>query len=70
MEDSYIEDRFQTIENKLMFQEDFLLRLQDEVVSRNAVTDKLNAEYKALKEKLLQVAADIEEIPNRKPPHY
>lgn len=70
MDDNTIEDRFQTIETKLTFLEDFLQRLQDEVVSRNNVIDRLNAEYKGLKEKVLQIAADIEEIPSQKPPHY
>ncbi len=70
MKDSHIENRLQTIETKLTFLEDFLQRLQDEVVSRNNVIDKLHAEYKGLKEKVLQIAADIEEIPGQKPPHY
>lgn len=70
MDENTIEDRFQTIETKLTFLEDFLQRLQDEVVSRNNVIDRLNAEYKGLKEKVLQIAADIEEIPSQKPPHY
>ncbi len=65
-----IEDRFQTIETKLTFLEDFLQRLQDEVVGRNTIIDKLAAEQKALKEKVLQLAANMEEIPNQKPPHY
>ena len=70
MEDNMIEDRFQTIETKLAFLEDFLQRLQDEVVGRNNFVDKLSAEYKALKEKVLQLSADIEDIPSQKPPHY
>ncbi len=65
-----IEDRFQTIETKLTFLEDFLQRLQDEVVSKNNLVDKLSAEHKALKEKVLQLSADIEDVPSRKPPHY
>ncbi len=65
-----IEDRFQTIETKLTFLEDFLQRLQDEVVGRNTVIDRLAAEHKALKEKVLQLAANMEEIPSQKPPHY
>ncbi len=70
MEDNMIEDRFQTIETKLTFLEDFLQRLQDEVVSKNNLVDKLSAEHKALKEKVLQLSADIEDVPSRKPPHY
>jgi SlyX protein len=70
MEDTHIEERFQAIESKLMFLEDFLLRLQDEVVSRNNSIDKLSAEHKAIKDKVLQIAANLDEIPNQKPPHY
>jgi SlyX protein len=70
MEDSHIDHRLETIETKLMFLEDFLLRLQDEVVRRNNIIDKLGAEYKAMKEKVIQIAANMEEIPNQKPPHY
>jgi SlyX protein len=70
MEDNMTENRLQTIEMKLTYLEDFLQRLQDEVVSRNNVIDKLNAEHKAIKDKVLQIAANLEEIPNQKPPHY
>jgi SlyX protein len=70
IETQAIDDRLQTIEMKLTFLEDFLQRLQDEVVLRNNVIDKLSAEQKGLKEKVFQIAANLEEIPNQKPPHY
>ena len=70
MDSEEIAERFRTIETKLAYFEDFLLRLQEEVLDRNASADKLSAEHAAVKEKLMQVAAEIEEIPNRKPPHY
>jgi SlyX protein len=70
MNDEMIDNRLQTIEMKLTFLEDFLLRLQDEVVSRNSLIDKVVAENKALKDKVVQIAANLEEIPNQKPPHY
>jgi SlyX protein len=62
--------RFETIETKLAFLEDFLNRLQDEVVVRNSALDRVIAENKAIKEKLAFLAQNQEEIPSQKPPHY
>ncbi|GHV87870.1 hypothetical protein AGMMS50267_02300 [Spirochaetia bacterium] len=62
--------RLEKIETKLAFLEDFLTRLQDEVVRRNAEMDKLTAEHNALKTRVLQINQELEDIPNRKPPHY
>jgi SlyX protein len=62
--------RLEKIETKLAFLEDFLTRLQDEVVARNALIDTLKAEHRGMKERLLQISRDMEEIPNQKPPHY
>jgi SlyX protein len=65
-----LERRLEKIETKLAFLEDFLTRLQDETVARNAILEKLDAEHNAVKARLLQISGDLEEIPNRKPPHY
>jgi SlyX protein len=70
MEMDDIEDRFERLETKLAFLEDFVERLQTEVVARNGITDRLFLEQGALKEKLLQLSQEMEEIPNRRPPHY
>ncbi|MDR3337082.1 MAG: SlyX family protein [Treponema sp.] len=70
MDQQVLEKRLEKIETKLSFLEDFLARLQDEVVVRNASLDKLSAEHSAMKAKLVQISQDLEEIPNRKPPHY
>jgi SlyX protein len=70
MDQQDLEIRFEKIETKLAFLEDFLIRLQDETVARNAALDKLTAEHEAMKARLLQISGDSEEIPNRKPPHY
>ena len=64
------EERFTRIETKLAFIEDFLQRLQEEILERNRQSDKLEAEQKAVRDKLLQLTAELEDIPNRKPPHY
>jgi len=70
MERDEIETRFEAVESKLAHLEYFLNKLQDQVVERSLAADRLASEHAAVKEKLLQLAADLEEIPNRKPPHY
>jgi SlyX protein len=70
MDQQVLETRLEKIETKLAFLEDFLTRLQDEVVSRNAALDKLSAEHAIMKTRLVRISQDLEEIPNRKPPHY
>jgi SlyX protein len=62
--------RLEKIETKLAFLEDFLNRLQDEVVGRNAALDRLIAENAAVKERLRAISQIMEETPNQKPPHY
>ncbi|QQO09767.1 SlyX family protein [Breznakiella homolactica] len=68
--DNGFDERFDKIEMKLAFLEDFLNRLHEEVLQRNALMDRLGAEHGALKEKVFQLSREIEEIPDRKPPHY
>lgn len=70
MDEANIETRLERIETKLAYLEDFIGRLQDEVVGRNSILDKLLAEQKAMKERVIQIAAEMEEYPDRKPPHY
>jgi SlyX protein len=70
MDRDAVEERFALLETKLAYLEDFVERLQSEVVSRNAATERLMAEHAAVKEKMLQIAAELEEVPNRRPPHY
>jgi SlyX protein len=65
-----ITGRLDKVETKLAFLEEFLFKLQDEVVAGNGAVAKLSAEYSVLKEKLLEIIRSLEEIPNRKPPHY
>jgi SlyX protein len=63
-------ERLEKIETKLAYLEDFLNRLQNELVARNAQIDKLAAEHGAMKSRLVQISNDLEEIPNQRPPHY
>lgn len=70
MESDDLEQRFEAIESKLAHLEYFLNKLQDQVVERNLAADRLAAEHAAVKAKLLQIASELEEIPDRRPPHY
>ncbi|GHT79187.1 hypothetical protein FACS1894130_07230 [Spirochaetia bacterium] len=70
MDKQGLDGRLEKIETKLAFLEDFLTRLQDEVVRRNVEMEKLTAEHNAMKSRVLQISQDLEEMPNRKPPHY
>lgn len=67
MDKSTLSTRFEKIETKLAYLEDFLNRLQDEVVGRNAVMDRLITENTAMKERLQFISQSLEEVPNRKP---
>jgi SlyX protein len=70
MADQDLPARLEKIETKLAFLEDFLGHLQDEVVERTAALDRLIAENAAVKERLQAISQSLEELPNRKPPHY
>ncbi|AEF83861.1 conserved domain protein [Treponema primitia ZAS-2] len=65
-----LSDRLDKIETKLAYLEDFLNRLQEELVGRNADMDKLITENSAIKERIRFISRHIEEIPNQRPPHY
>jgi SlyX protein len=70
MDQQTVLPRLEKIETKLAYLEDFLNRLQDEVVGRNAALDRLITENTAMKERLQSISRSLEEIPNQKPPHY
>jgi SlyX protein len=70
MDQQTVTTRLEKIETKLAYLEDFLTRLQDEVLGRNAVMDRLITENMAMKERLQGISRSLEDVPNRKPPHY
>jgi len=65
-----VDERLERIEIKLAYLEDFLERLQSAVLEQNKEVEKLSQEHRVLKEKILFLTKELEEIPNRKPPHY
>jgi SlyX protein len=70
MDQQAITNRIEKIETKLAYLEDFLNRLQEELVRRNGVLDRLVTENTAMKERLQLISRSLEELPNQKPPHY
>jgi len=65
-----VDERLDRIEMKLAYLEDFVERLQAVVVEQNRLAEKLQQEHRVLKDKILFLTKELEEIPNRKPPHY
>ena len=63
-------ERCTNIEIKLSYLEEFVQKLQDEVVKQGKTIDKLTKENRLISGKLQDVLDSLEEIPNRKPPHY
>ncbi len=70
MDEMDVRARMDRIETKLAYVEDFLDRLQDQVVERGALTDRLAAEQAAIKERIIALSREMEDIPDRRPPHY
>lgn len=63
------EDKFISLETKLAYQEDFIQKLQDEVVEMSKQILILRDENKILSSRIQDLSENLE-IPNRKPPHY
>lgn len=65
-----IDERLERLEIKIAHMEDFLDRMQSVVIDQSKQIEKLNQEHRVLKDKILFLTKELEEIPNRKPPHY
>ena len=66
-----MEERLTNIEIKLAYLEDFVSKLQTIAVEQGNLLDKLTAENRALKTRLVEISDSLEsDIPNRRPPHY
>lgn len=64
------DERCTNIEIKLSFMEEFIQKLQDEVVKQGKLIEKLTQENKLISARLKDLQDSLEEIPNRRPPHY
>lgn len=63
------ENRFMAVETKLAYLEDFVNKMQEEVVSQQKTIENLRIENKILSGRIQDISDNLE-IPNRKPPHY
>ena len=63
------ENRFFTLETKIAYMDDFIQKLQTEVVEQQKLLEILRQENKILSSRILDLSENID-IPNRKPPHY
>lgn len=64
------ENRIIALETKLAYLEDFVNQLQDVSVAQTKEIDVLKQENKLMSGRLQDLSDSLEEIPNRKPPHY
>ena len=58
------------LETKLAYLEDFVNQLQTVCVAQTKQIDILKQENKLIAGKLQDLSDSLEEIPDRKPPHY
>ncbi|MBQ3825657.1 MAG: SlyX family protein [Spirochaetaceae bacterium] len=63
-------ERLTALETKLSYLEDFVNKLQDVAVSQTKEIDVLREENRVLSARFRELLDSLEEIPNRKPPHY
>ena len=65
-----LEHALDAVEMKLAYLEDFTAKLQEVAVEQGKTIDILREENKLLSSRLRDLIDNLEEIPNRKPPHY
>ena len=64
-----LEEHFIALETKIAYMDDFIEKLQNEVVKQSKLIEILREENKILSGRIQDLSENIE-IPNRKPPHY
>lgn len=71
MTENEIAERFERLEIKLAYMEDFMRKIQDVTLEQDKAIDVLKAENKALRQKLAEMAEDRRDAPaDVRPPHY
>ena len=68
--DTQTENRFVALETKLAYLEDFVEKLQTVSVEQAKEIDFLREENRVLSARFRELLDSMEEIPNKKPPHY
>lgn len=64
------EERLVALETKLSYLEDYVNKLQDVAVSQSKEIDVLREENRVISARFRELLDSLEDIPNRKPPHY
>ncbi|QTQ15358.1 SlyX family protein [Treponema parvum] len=64
------EERYTAVEIKLSYLEDLAESLQKEILRQSRAMEALKNENKLILEKLRSISDRMEEIPDKKPPHY
>lgn len=64
-----LEEHFIALETKIAYMDDFIEKLQNEVVKQGKLIEILREENKILSGRIQDLSENIE-IPNKKPPHY
>lgn len=64
------EERLTLIETKLAYLEDFVNKLQAITVDHTDEIDRLKNENRAIRAKMGEIEDAVQDIPNRRPPHY
>lgn len=64
------EDRIIALETKLLYLQDYVDKLQAVCVEHTEAIDKLREENKLISARFRELQDSLEDIPNRKPPHY
>ena len=64
-----VEEKFLALETKVAYMDDFINKLQEEVVESQKEIQILREENRILSGRIQDLSENLE-IPNRKPPHY
>ena len=64
-----VEEKFLVLETKIAYMDDFINKLQEEVVESQKEIQILREENRILSGRIQDLSENLE-IPNRKPPHY
>ncbi len=65
-----VDERFERLEIKLAWLEDFVLQMHEEVLKNKRQSASMANELLQTRERLFHLSKELEEIPNQKPPHY
>ncbi|MDR1747751.1 MAG: SlyX family protein [Spirochaetaceae bacterium] len=65
-----IDERITRIETKLVYLEDFSEKLQEVILEQGEILRVLKRESVMIKTKITEIRDSLEDMPDRRPPHY